>query len=137
MSSKDQLVDLLNAALGWELRAQNMYAHYAAYVTGFARLHLRPYFAAEATESMAHAAQVRDAIMKLGGQAVTAPAGVEILHTDDYRKMLEEALATEIRAGALYREVRSELDPDDELADVILQIMFAEERAVDELKKLL
>lgn len=135
--SENPLIASLNAALAWELRAQNMYSHYAAYVTGIARLHLRPHFIAEAAESVAHAALVRDAVMKLGGRAVTTAASVEILHTDDYTKMLEEALATEIKAVSLYREIHAELDPDDEITDAIQQIMYAEERAVDELKKLI
>ena len=32
--SSEELIRLLNSALGWELRAQLLYAHYAAYVKG-------------------------------------------------------------------------------------------------------
>ena len=49
------LIDRLNEALGWELRAMSMYAHYAANVQGIHRLQLDPMFNEEATESMAHA----------------------------------------------------------------------------------
>ena len=67
----EQLIDHLNEALGWELRAVNMYAHYAANIQGIHRLQLDPMFNGEATESLAHADVVRRAIVKLGGVPVT------------------------------------------------------------------
>ena len=89
------LVDHLNRALGLEMRAEVMYAHYAAYVSGIYRLHLKPYFEAEASGSFDHANTVRNAINHLGGEAVTVRDEAAILHTTDYRVMLEEVLATE------------------------------------------
>lgn len=133
----ERLIDLLNEALAWELRAIAMYSHYAAYVKGIHRLHLAPKFEAEAAESNAHAAQIRNAIVKLGGIAVTRAADIEIVHTDAFQVMLEEALMTEQQAVANYREILGELDAEEEMFDVIQQIQFAEERSVDELKKLM
>lgn len=135
--SDPQLIDKLNEALAWELRALNMYAHYASYVTGMHRLHLAPHFQAESAESMTHASAVRDAIAKLDGIAVTAAADVEIVHTSSYEVMLEEALMTEKKAAANYRDILGDIDPEDEMFDVIQQIQFAEERAVDELRRLM
>ena len=135
--SNDSLIEQLNKALAWELRAQAMYAHYAAYVKGLYRMYLRPHFEAEAAESTLHAAQVRDSIVKLGGIAVSTPAAVEIVHTDSYEVMLEEALMTEQQAATFYREILTEVDSEDEMFDVIQQIQFAEERSVDELNKLI
>ena len=135
--SQDPLIDKLNEALAWELRAMNMYAHYASYVTGMYRLHLQPHFAKEAAESMDHAAQVRDAIAKLGGIAVTSAADLEIVHTTSYEVMLEEALMTEKKAAANYRDILGDIDPEEEMYDVIQQIQFAEDRAVDELRLLM
>ena len=133
----ETLIDKLNEALAWELRAINMYAHYASYVTGIYRLHLAPHFQREAVESMDHAASIRDAIAKLEGVAVTAAADVEIVHTNSYEVMLEESLMTEKRAAATYRDILAELDPDDEMYDVVQQIQFAEQRSVDELIRLM
>ena len=65
--STPALIEKLNLALGWELRAINMYAHYAAYIRGIHRLQLEPHFTAEANESMVHSNIVRSAILKLGG----------------------------------------------------------------------
>ena len=75
MSTAD-LVDRLNEALGWELRAMTMYAHYAANVQGIHRLQLDPMFNEEATESLAHADVVRRAVVKLGGVPVTEWCGL-------------------------------------------------------------
>ncbi len=39
-----QLIKLLNQALAWELRAQAIYAHYAAYLKGLETLTLAEHF---------------------------------------------------------------------------------------------
>jgi bacterioferritin len=134
---KNKLIDLLNEALGWELRAQLMYAHYAAYVKGIYRLHLKPYFEAEATESVGHALAVRDHIVQLGGVARTERDKTEIVHTTDYRVMLSEAMKTETRAASTYKEFLALPGIDPELSDAIEQIYFQEERAVEELRQLM
>ena len=136
-SSNAALIDRLNDALGWEIRAQLMYAHYGAYVKGIYRLHLKPYFEAEATESVGHATAVRDHITKLGGVARTNRDDTEIVHTTDYRVMLVEAMETESRAAKRYKEFLQLPGIDSELYDAIEQIYFQEERAVEELKQLM
>jgi bacterioferritin len=132
-----ELIERLNQALGWEMRALNMYAHYAAYVGGIHRLHLKPYFETEATESVGHANLVRGAIVKLGGTALTERDPSEIVHTTNYQVMLDEALKTETRAAESYGAILAMEGLDEELADSLEQILFDEERAVEELKRLL
>ena len=39
-----EILDSLNKALAWELRAIAMYAHYAAYVSGIHRINLATHF---------------------------------------------------------------------------------------------
>ncbi len=136
-SSKATLIDRLNDALGWEIRAQLMYAHYAAYVKGIYRLHLKPYFEVEATESVGHATTVRDQITKLGGVARTNRHDTDIVHTTDYRVMLTEAMKTESHAAKSYKEFLQLPGIDSELSDAIEQIYFQEERSVEELKQLM
>lgn len=137
MIHNDELIERLNQALAWELRAQAMYAHYATYVRGIHRLHLKPYFEAEANESVLHATTVRDAIARLGGIAVTNRAAEPIEHTTDYRLMLEEALDTERQSVAIYQGLLPLLkEHEEELYDAIEQILFAEERSREELTQL-
>ena len=136
-SSNTKLVDQLNRALGLEMRAEVMYAHYATYVRGIHRLHLKPYFEAEASESFTHGNTVRNAINQLGGEAVTIRDESPIRHTTEYRFMLDEVLATEKLAASTYREILELVTDNDELSDMIEHIYFAELRRVEELTQLM
>ena len=136
-SRVDEMIERLNASLGWEMRAQTMYSHYAAYVKGIHRLHLKPYFEGEASESVLHGNTVREQIVKLGGVATTDRDPAEIVHTTDYRVMLREAFETEKRAAQGYREFLALDGIDSELYDAIEQISFDEDRSVEELSQLL
>ena len=60
-----KIIDKMNEALGYELRAINLYAHYAANVKGIHRIHLSQLFNTEITESLEHSNIVRAAIVKL------------------------------------------------------------------------
>lgn len=133
MKATNELIELLNDALAREMRAQAMYAHYAAYVKGIHRLHLKPYFENEAAESVVHAQTVRNALVRLGGVAVTERHTQTIEHTTDYRAMLEEGLKTEQASKEAYQGILPLLKEDEELYDAIEQILFAEERSVEEL----
>ncbi len=133
MKATDELLELLNDALAREMRAQAMYAHYAAYVKGINRLHLKPYFENEAAESVMDAQTVRNALVRLGGVAVTERHTEAIEHSTDYHKMLEEALKTEQASKEAYQNILPLLKEDEELYDAIEQILFAEERSVEEL----
>ena len=112
MSNTD-LIEKLNGGLGWELRAAALYSHYSAYVKGIHRLHLKPFFDEEAAESHTHAEMVRTAIVKLGGIAVTERDSTEIVHTTDYRVMLEESLKTEQKAAKGYEQVLAMIKGDE------------------------
>lgn len=136
-TNNEELVEQLNRALGLEMRAEVMYAHYATYVKGIYRLHLKPYFEGEATESAAHAATVRDAINQLGGVAVTDRDPAPIPHTTDYEVMLKEALRTEEVAAATYKSVLEGLTGHQDLYDSVEQIYFAEVRSTEELNQLI
>ena len=133
MKATPELIDLLNDALAREMRAQALYAHYAAYVKGIHRLHLKPYFESEAAESVLHAQVVRNALVRLGGVAITNRHAQQIEHTTDYEFMLKEALKTERESKAAYQGILPLIKEDEELYDAIEQILFAEERSVEEL----
>jgi bacterioferritin len=132
-----KLIKHLNDALGWEMRAQVMYAHYATYVRGINRIHMKPFFEAESTESVGHATIVRDQIAKFGGVAVTERDKTEIVHTNDLKVMLAEAMKTETKAAATYKAVLKLDGIDSETYDAIEQIYLQEERAVDELVQMM
>ena len=105
IANRAKLVTMLNQALGWELRAQALYAHYAAYVKGIEMLTLAEHFEEEATESFGHAKKVRDIIASLDAEAVTTRDPAPIVHTEDVKVMLEEGLKTESKAAATYQKL--------------------------------
>ncbi len=131
------IVEQLNRALGLEMRAEIMYAHYATYVKGIYRLHLKPYFEAEATESFNHANTVRNAINRLGGVAVTERDNLPIEHTTDFEVMLREVLKTEQLAAETYHHLLELVTGDEELFDLLEQIYFAEVRSIEEITQLM
>ena len=137
MRASNTLLDRLNDALARELRAQVLYAHYAAYVKGIHRLHLKAFFEGEASESLLHAETVRNALVRLGGVALTNRHPEPIVHTTDYQEMLGEALKTERQSVEAYRGILPLIQEEEELFDAIEQILFAEERSVEELLRLI
>lgn len=136
-TSNADLVERLNQALALEMRAEIMYAHYATYVKGIYRLHLKPYFEGEATESFTHANTVRNAINQLGGEAVTERDRSPILHSTDYEFMLQEVLKTERLAAETYHSILGLVTENEELYDLLEQIYFAEVRSIEELTQLI
>ena len=135
--SNSELIEKLNGGLAWELRAAALYSHYSAYIRGINRLHLKPFFDEEASESHTHADAVRAAIVKIGGAAVMNRDSTEIVHTTDYKVMLAESLKTEQKAAEGYEIVLSLIKEDEEMYDSIEQIYFQELRSVEEVTQLL
>ena len=131
-----KLIATLNEALGWELRAINMYAHFAAIVRGLHRIQFAPMFQGEATESLAHADVVRRAIVKLDGMPVTERNSTPISNSTSYEDMLQSALETETKAAQLYGTLLKMLEDydDGELYDAIEQIYLAELRSIEDLR---
>ena len=136
-ADNSELIEHLNRALGLEMRAAVLYAHYATYVKGIHRLHLQPYFEGESAESVTHASTVRNAINQLGGIAVTDRDPTPIVHTTDYEVMLREVLRTEETAARTYQSMLERLTEHEELYDSIEQIYFAEVRSMEELNQLI
>ena len=132
-----RLIQLLNQSLGWELRAQAMYAHYAAYVKGLESLTLAGHFEEEATESFGHAKKVRDIIATLDGVATTTRDPAPIVHTEEVRTMLEEALKTEAKAAEAYRKIVPMVKDHAVFYHAIYHILNDEMNAVIEVENLL
>lgn len=137
IAKKDRVIEALNGALGWELRAQALYAHYAAYVKGLDMLTLAGHFKAEASESVGHAEKVRGIISDLGGEAITTRDPAPIVHTEDVTTMLEEGLKTEQQAADSYREILPLLKSYDPFYHEVRHILLEELNAVVEMESLL
>jgi len=137
VKEKAKLLTELNKALGWELRAYAMYAHYAEYIKGMESLQLKGHFAGEATESIGHAQQVREIIALLGGKAVTDRDKAAIVHTEDWQVMLEEALKTETTAAKTYQAMLPLVKEHPVFMHTLMHIYMDELKAVDEVENML
>lgn len=137
LANKGKVIEALNGALAWELRAQAMYAHYAAYVKGLEILTVAEHFKSESSESVGHADKVRQIIADLGGEAITARDPAPIVHTEDVTTMLEEGLKTEQKAAAAYTEILPLLKAHDPFYHDIRHIQLDEMNAVVEMETLL
>ncbi len=137
IANRGKLVSLLNQALGWEFRAQALYAHYAAYVQGLESLTLEEHFEAEVTESLSHAKKVRDIIVALDGEAVTTRDAAPIVHTTETRVMLEEALKTESKAAAAYQKIVPMVKTHPVFYHTLYHILKDETDSVMEMERLL
>jgi len=136
-SNRTRLIAALNKSLGWELRAQALYAHYAAYVKGLELLTLAEHFEGEVTESVGHAKKVRDIIAVLGGEAITTRDPAPIVHTTEARLMLEEGLKTESRAAEAYRKLVPLVKDHPVFYHTIFHILKDEMNSVIEMEALL
>jgi bacterioferritin (cytochrome b1) len=132
-----QLIALLNQALGWELRAQALYAHYAAYVKGLESLTLAAHFEAEAAESVGHAKKVRDIVATLGAEAVTVRDRAPIVHTGNTRTMLLESLKTEQTAAGTYKKILPLVKDNPVFFHALMHVHMDELKAVTEVENLL
>jgi bacterioferritin (cytochrome b1) len=137
IADRSKLISLLNHALAWELRAQALYAHYAAYVSGIEMLTLADHFEAEATESFGHAKKVREAIAILDGEAVTTRDAAPIVHTEDVKVMLQEALKTESKAAATYQKIMPMVKSHPVFYHTLYHVLKDEMNSVIEMEALL
>ena len=137
IANRAKLITSLNQALGWELRAQALYAHYAAYVKGLESLTLAEHFEAEVLESVGHAKKVRDIIATLDGEAVTTRDPAPIPHARDVKTMLEEGLRTEAKAAATYQKIVPMVKGHAVFYHTIFHILKDEMNAVIEMENLL
>jgi len=137
IANQAKLVKALNQSLGWELRAQALYAHYAAYVKGLESLTLAEHFEEEVAESLGHAKKVREIIAVLGGEAVTTRDAAPIVHTEEVRVMLEEALKTESKAAEAYQKIIPMVRGNAVFYHTISHILKDEMTAVMEVEALL
>lgn len=137
IKEKKRLITGLNQALAWELRAYAMYSHYAAYVKGLESLTLKSHFEEEAAESIGHAGKVRELLALLGAEAITTRDDTPIVHTEDYRVMLEEALKTETGAAKHYQKIAPLGKDHPAFTHTLMHILMSELNAVEEVNALL
>ena len=105
LENKDQVVDVLNKLLEAELAGVVRYTHYSFLVFGFSRIPIVSWLREQADESLLHAQQVGEWITTLGAYPSLGIGPLLDTHKHDIGAILQESLATEGSALALYREL--------------------------------
>jgi bacterioferritin len=132
-SGKRDLIAGLNTDLANEYASVIQYRTFASTVRGPHRMTLRPLFAAEIADELAHAGLLADAIVALGGTPTVSPALFTL--ANDPAGMLQSVLEAELGAIARYAERRGQAEAAGEhgLAVAIDDFIVDETRHRDEL----
>ena len=130
--------EVLNEILEYELAGVVRYTHYGLMVTGPYRQPIVDFMKAQAAESLTHAEQAGEIITGLGGHPSQKIAEIEESHRHDIRQILEESLAHEESAVALYRKLLSVVeDKSVYLEEYARNMVGQEELHTLELRKML
>ena len=98
-------VAILNDILKAELSGVVRYTHYSLVITGPNRLPLVGFMQAQAGESLVHAQQAGELLTGLGGHPEQGIAPINETHEHDIDEILQESIAHERAAIALYRRL--------------------------------
>lgn len=135
---KDQVVDVLNRLLEAELAGVVRYTHYSFLVFGFSRIPIVSWLRAQADESLLHAQQVGEWITTLGAYPSLGIGPLLDSHKHDIAAILQESLATEGRALALYRQLLQLVEGRSvALEEFARQMIHAEELHAADVDKML
>ena len=141
---RDQAVEVLNAALATEIICVLRYKRHAFTAVGIYAEPIAKEFAVHAAEEQAHADQIAERIVQLGGEPDFSPDGLSSrAHADyvacsDLKEMIQENLVAERIAIETYREMARWFGDDDPTTKRMLEgILAQEEEHADELADLL
>ena len=141
---RDQAVEVLNAALATEIICVLRYKRHAFTAVGIYAEPIAKEFAVHAAEEQAHADQIAERIVQLGGEPDFSPDGLASrAHADyvacsDLKDMIRENLVAERIAIETYREMARWFGDDDPTTKRMLEgILAQEEEHADELADLL
>lgn len=141
---RDEIVRLLNGALATELVCVLRYKRHHFTAHGLASPKIAEEFMVHANEEAAHADQIAERIMQLGGEPDFNPAGIlERSHADydtstDLKAMVRANLVAERVAIESYRQMITLIgDKDPTTRRMLESILSVEEEHADELKDLL
>ncbi len=134
----EKTVRILNRIMEYELAGVVRYTHYSLMVTGPYRQPIVDFLTSQAQESLLHAQQAGELLTGLEGHPSLEIAHIEESHKHGLRHILEESLAHEKTALALYKDLLAVVrDASVYLEEYTRGQIGAEELHVIELKKML
>ncbi|OKH43648.1 bacterioferritin [Calothrix sp. HK-06] len=136
--NQQKAIDLLNTIMEFELAGVVRYTHYSLMVTGPYRIPIVDFFKAQASESLLHAQQAGEILTGLDGHPSLKIAPMEETYKHSVKHILEESLAHEKKALALYKDLLDAvLDASIYLEEFARTMIGQEEMHNLELKKML
>jgi len=135
---KQAVVGVLNRLLEAELAGVVRYTHYSFLVFGYSRIPIVSWLREQANESLMHAQQVGEWITTLGAYPSLGIGPLLDSHKHDIAAILQESLATEGQALALYRDLLELVGGRSvALEEFARQMIQAEEMHAAEVDKML
>lgn len=133
--ARQDLIDNLNRALGYELAAVIQYSQHSYLVTGIEREVYKEFFRDQAEEAQKHAEFLGDKLVALGGVPTVEPGMIR--QSVDLKEMLIQDLKLEREAMAAYMDAWKSCDEDDLPTKFWLEGQIADEEIhIEELEKL-
>jgi bacterioferritin len=139
-----QVCKVLNDALATEIVCVLRYKRHYFMAQGIASESVKAEFLAHANEEQAHADQIADRIVQLGGEPDLNPEGLATRSHSEYvkggtlREMIKEDLVTERVAIESYREMIAWLEGKDSTTRKLLEgILAVEEEHAEDMASLL
>lgn len=133
--ARQDLIDNLNRALGYELAAVIQYSQHSYLVTGVEREVYKEFFRDQAEEAQKHAEFLGDKLVALGGVPTVEPGMIR--QSVDLKEMLKQDLKLEREAMAAYMDAWKSCDDDDLPTKFWLEGQIADEEIhIEELEKL-
>ena len=140
----DTVITLLNEALATEIVCVLRYKRHYFMAAGISSLSVKGEFLQHATEEQAHADQLAERIVQLGGEPNLSPEGMlnrshsEYVEGESLVEMIKEDLIAERIAIDSYREMIAYVGTDDPTTRKVLEgILAQEEEHAEDLSSLL
>src|SRR6478609_7661287 len=132
-ANRETVIKLLNDALATEIVCVLRYKRHYFMATGINSLSVKDEFLQHATEEQAHADQLAERIVQLGGEPNLSPEGMlnrshsEYVEGETLVEMITEDLIAERIAIESYREMVAYVGTDDSTTRQLLEGILAQE----------
>ena len=135
---KQAVVATLNRILEMELAGVVRYTHYSLLVFGYNRIPIVAWLRAQADEALAHAQRAGEMVTHLGAHPSLAIGPLLETHHHDIGAILQESLASEAEALAMYKTLLAQAEGKSVMLEEYARDMIsAEETHAGEVDKML
>ena len=109
VNKTNEVMEILNKIMEYELSGVVRYTHYALMITGRDRLSLAQFFKDQATESLLHAQEAGEIVTGLGGHPPINAISIKDSNKHEISEILKETLDHEQKAISVYYKLLNEV----------------------------